>query len=201
MSCASSPDHAPMSRSRRSAPFELKGLAAPLAACEIVWTPLPSRHAVPLPSALSIERLKFVGREAELDRLGNAWKRALAGDQTVVVVGGRARNRQDAPRGELRRRAPRRRRARVVRALRRGANGSVPTVRRGAPALHATPHRPAPERVPRAPSAGARAARAGAPRRRRPSPAARLGRRRHAAVPAVRGGRVVAHDGGRGRWS
>lgn len=68
--------------------LDLKGLGAALPACEIVWVALPARHEVPLPSASSVNGAMFVGREAEWDRLDTAWKRAAAGDRTVVVLVG-----------------------------------------------------------------------------------------------------------------
>jgi class 3 adenylate cyclase len=67
--------------------FELKGLA-PLPVTEIAWVPLPQRHPVPLPSALSVNGSTFVGRSAERALLDRTWKRSVAGDHTVAVLVG-----------------------------------------------------------------------------------------------------------------
>ncbi len=68
--------------------LELKGLAAPLAAAEVVWAPdQPAR--LPLPAALAGgETVRFVGRVDESDRLWTAWKRTHAGERRVVLVSG-----------------------------------------------------------------------------------------------------------------
>ena len=71
----------------------------------------------------------LVGREAELERLREHWRRARGGAGRLVLVDGRARDRQDAAGGRARRRgAPRRRRvlyasARVDAGGDRGAGG------------------------------------------------------------------------------
>jgi tetratricopeptide (TPR) repeat protein len=67
--------------------LELRGLATPLAAAEVVWQ--VAEHALPLPGPLAgLETIGFVGRVDELERLWTAWKHARGGDKRLVLVSG-----------------------------------------------------------------------------------------------------------------
>jgi class 3 adenylate cyclase len=66
---------------------ELKGLPAPVVACEIAWEPL-AVSSVPLPTLLTDLGRIFVAREAELERLGQLWKEVAAGEHRVVLLAG-----------------------------------------------------------------------------------------------------------------
>ncbi|MGZ4758116.1 MAG: ATP-binding protein [Acidimicrobiales bacterium] len=69
--------------------LELKGLAAPLAACEIDWRPSDQTSRTPLPEALARnDRLSLVGRAREQARLTELWRRAVDGELVVALVGG-----------------------------------------------------------------------------------------------------------------
>ena len=78
--------------------LELKGLAAPLAACEIDWQPHDQASRTPLPETLArTDRLALVGREREQARLADLWARTKEGDELVLaLVGGEPRRREDA---------------------------------------------------------------------------------------------------------
>ena len=66
----------------------LEGLAAPFAACEVIWAG-PADRAVPLPLPLEREESSvFVGREAELSRLEAAWEVARSGRRKLVLLAG-----------------------------------------------------------------------------------------------------------------
>ncbi|MBV8993271.1 MAG: adenylate/guanylate cyclase domain-containing protein, partial [Pseudonocardiales bacterium] len=67
--------------------LELKGLADPVRAVEVGWELLP-HSCVPLPAFLTDIGRIFVGRDGELDRLGQLWKEAAAGELRVVLVAG-----------------------------------------------------------------------------------------------------------------
>jgi class 3 adenylate cyclase/tetratricopeptide (TPR) repeat protein len=67
--------------------LELKGLPAPLVACEVTWEPLPV-SSVPFPALLTDVGRIFVGREGELERLGQLWKEAAAGERRVALLAG-----------------------------------------------------------------------------------------------------------------
>lgn len=67
--------------------LELKGLPEPVPTVEVGWEPLP-QSTVPLPTFLTDIGRIFVGREAELERLGQLWKEAAAGELRVVLVAG-----------------------------------------------------------------------------------------------------------------
>jgi hypothetical protein len=67
---------------------ELKGLPGLRAVCEIAWAPVPE-PPVPVPGALvPVGGFDFVGRGAELERLGEAWAAAVGGQRGVVLVAG-----------------------------------------------------------------------------------------------------------------
>ncbi|MGH9008921.1 MAG: AAA family ATPase, partial [Acidimicrobiia bacterium] len=68
-------------------PLELKGLPQPVAACEVLWEPLPE-PTVPIPVLLTGVGRIFVGRDAEVERLRQLWKEAVAGERRVGLVGG-----------------------------------------------------------------------------------------------------------------
>ena len=67
--------------------LELKGLAEPVATVEVGWELLPE-SAVPLPPFLTDIGRIFVGREDELDRLGQLWKEVAAGEVRVALLAG-----------------------------------------------------------------------------------------------------------------
>ena len=73
--------------------LELKGLAEPLAASEVVWVPLatPASPAIELslpPVFAHGGGLPFSGREAVFEELVDAWKRCAAGGFEVVLLAG-----------------------------------------------------------------------------------------------------------------
>jgi class 3 adenylate cyclase/tetratricopeptide (TPR) repeat protein len=86
--------------------LELKGLARPLPACQVEWSPPQARGGatrpatppepqgqaaleVPLPAVVTAARRgMFVGREVEQERLARAWADAKAGRRQVVLVAG-----------------------------------------------------------------------------------------------------------------
>lgn len=84
--------------------LNLKGIPEPVATVEVVWEPsdsvplgseaaaqIGSGRSVPLPPRLSRKQtLAFRGREAELDRLRDAWVRTRDGDRQVVLLSGEA---------------------------------------------------------------------------------------------------------------
>ncbi len=67
--------------------LELKGLPEPVPAIEIRWEPLPE-SSVPLPAFLTDVARIFVGRDTELERLGQLWKEAAAGGLRVALLAG-----------------------------------------------------------------------------------------------------------------
>jgi class 3 adenylate cyclase/type II secretory pathway predicted ATPase ExeA len=73
--------------------LELKGIPAPLAACEIVW-PTPDDDGadpigIPLPPVVEqADVFPFAGRVAQRDALVDAWKEAAGGQRRVVLVSG-----------------------------------------------------------------------------------------------------------------
>jgi class 3 adenylate cyclase/tetratricopeptide (TPR) repeat protein len=67
--------------------LELKGLPAPVSACEVVWEPLPAAP-LPLPSLLVEAGRIFVGRDEELGHLTQLWKEAAAGERRVALLAG-----------------------------------------------------------------------------------------------------------------
>ena len=67
--------------------LELKGLAEPVPTVEVRWELAP-QSSVPLPTFLTDIGRIFVGRDSELDRLGQLWKEATAGELRVALVGG-----------------------------------------------------------------------------------------------------------------
>ena len=75
-------------------PLELKGLAEPLETLEVRWQPLPavSSMAIPMPSRLDVQPgVGLIGRDAEADVLGAAYKQVTVGDgRHVVLISGEA---------------------------------------------------------------------------------------------------------------
>ena len=67
--------------------LELKGLVEPVPTVEVGWAPLP-QSTVPLPTFLTDIGRIFVGRDSELERLGQLWKEASAGELRIVLVAG-----------------------------------------------------------------------------------------------------------------
>jgi class 3 adenylate cyclase len=67
--------------------LELKGLTRPLPTVQVDWEPL-AHSPVPLPTFLTDIGRIFVGRDGELDRLGQLWKEAAAGERRVAFLAG-----------------------------------------------------------------------------------------------------------------
>ncbi|HEX9530734.1 MAG TPA: AAA family ATPase, partial [Acidimicrobiales bacterium] len=67
--------------------LELKGLPEPIPAVQVGWEPLPE-SSVPLPTFLTDIGRIFVGRDGELERLGQLWKEAMAGELRVALLAG-----------------------------------------------------------------------------------------------------------------
>jgi class 3 adenylate cyclase len=73
---------------RSCGPLALKGIAEPLAACEIVWEPaVEKRIALPAPFAAA-EAAPLVGRDAQLEELRRCWQQARGGDRRVAMLVG-----------------------------------------------------------------------------------------------------------------
>lgn len=73
--------------------LELKGLAEPLPACEVMWTPLaevaaPSVELGLPPVFAHGGGLPFAGRDAVFEQLVDAWKRCVTGGFEVVLLAG-----------------------------------------------------------------------------------------------------------------
>jgi class 3 adenylate cyclase len=69
----------------------LRGLPEPVPACRVLWTPLPADTAgpLPLPPVLAAAQASsYVGRVAQLDELAQAWKAALGGTRSTVLLAG-----------------------------------------------------------------------------------------------------------------
>ncbi|MEY2433321.1 MAG: hypothetical protein QOC92_3046 [Acidimicrobiaceae bacterium] len=67
--------------------LELKGLAEPVAACEVAWEPAGAERSVP--AALTTgERTAFVGREDERARLRKVWHQAAETGVALVMISG-----------------------------------------------------------------------------------------------------------------
>jgi class 3 adenylate cyclase len=67
--------------------LELKGLPRPLPTVQVDWEPA-AQSPVPLPTFLTDIGKIFVGRDADLDRLGQLWKEAAAGERRVAFLAG-----------------------------------------------------------------------------------------------------------------
>ena len=67
--------------------LELKGLHEPVPAVQVDWELLP-QSSVPLPPFLTDIGRIFVGRDDELERLGQLWKEAAAGELRVALLAG-----------------------------------------------------------------------------------------------------------------
>jgi class 3 adenylate cyclase/tetratricopeptide (TPR) repeat protein len=67
--------------------LQLKGLPEPVAACEVTWERLPQPTG-PLPSLLTDGGRVFVGRQTEVERLGQLWKQAVAGGPLLALLAG-----------------------------------------------------------------------------------------------------------------
>src|SRR5688572_20932686 len=64
-------------------PLELKGLDRPVAAVRIQWEPV-AVSTIPMPALLTDLGRIFVGRDSELERLGQLGKGAAAGERRVA---------------------------------------------------------------------------------------------------------------------
>jgi hypothetical protein len=67
-------------------PLRLKGLPEPVPTCEVIWDALPP--LVPLPALVTDKGPVFVAREAEMERLEQLWKEAVAGDLRLALLAG-----------------------------------------------------------------------------------------------------------------
>ena len=67
--------------------LDLKGLPAPVAACEVPWEP-SGGPLLPMPALLTRAGRIFVGREEELECLLRLWKEAMAGERRVALLAG-----------------------------------------------------------------------------------------------------------------
>jgi tetratricopeptide (TPR) repeat protein len=67
--------------------LELKGLPEPVPAVQVDWEPFPE-SSVPLPPFLTDIGRIFVGRDGELQRLGQLWKEATTGELRVALLAG-----------------------------------------------------------------------------------------------------------------
>ncbi|MGZ4712127.1 MAG: ATP-binding protein [Acidimicrobiia bacterium] len=75
------------------APIAAKGIAEPVAACQVVWEPeedeIAESRAVPLPPVVATPNLvTLVGRDTERSVVVDAWKEVVAGGRRVVLVAG-----------------------------------------------------------------------------------------------------------------
>ena len=68
-------------------PVELKGLDQPVPALRVRWD-LVAVSTIPMPPLLTDLGRIFVGRDAELERLGQLWKEAAAGERRVALLAG-----------------------------------------------------------------------------------------------------------------
>ena len=68
--------------------LELKGLAEPLTAWDVVWSRGDSRFEVPSRLGEAVARGACVGRDDELEVVVTAWKRATTGERRMVMVAG-----------------------------------------------------------------------------------------------------------------
>jgi class 3 adenylate cyclase len=68
-------------------PLTLKGLEHPVVATRVEWRPA-ALSTVPMPAFLTDVGRIFVGRDAEVERIGQLWKEALAGERRVALLGG-----------------------------------------------------------------------------------------------------------------
>ena len=77
------------SRAEFAAHGVVEGREGPLPVLRLDWAPLPEEPVdLPMPDALHYPYAEYVGRDAELDQLGHAFERAVAGERQVAVVGG-----------------------------------------------------------------------------------------------------------------
>jgi class 3 adenylate cyclase len=68
-------------------PLELKGLDHPVSAVRVGWEPV-AVSGIPMPALLTDVGRIFVGRDAELERLCQLWKEAVAGERRVALLAG-----------------------------------------------------------------------------------------------------------------
>jgi class 3 adenylate cyclase len=68
--------------------LKLKGLPDPVAACELVWDPLPA-GGLPLPARLTVlPETGYIGREQIRARLDERWELARSGTRQVTLLAG-----------------------------------------------------------------------------------------------------------------
>ena len=68
-------------------PLTLKGLDHPVVATRVEWKPA-SLSTVPMPAFLTDVGRIFVGRDGEVERVGQLWKESMAGERRVALLGG-----------------------------------------------------------------------------------------------------------------
>jgi class 3 adenylate cyclase len=66
--------------------LDLKGLPDTVSACEVLWQ--PTAAALPMPTLLTDIGRVFVGRDREIERLGQVWKDAAAGERRIALISG-----------------------------------------------------------------------------------------------------------------
>ncbi|HMD56917.1 MAG TPA: AAA family ATPase [Solirubrobacteraceae bacterium] len=69
-------------------PVPLKGIADPVASCEIGWTPTAEQRIPLPPTVVGTEIGAFVGREDARARLDGHWREVLEGQRRVVLLAG-----------------------------------------------------------------------------------------------------------------
>jgi class 3 adenylate cyclase len=67
--------------------FDLKGLRDPIPVVRVAWEPAAA-SPIPMPALLTDVGRIFVGRDAELERLGQLWKEAAAGERRIALLAG-----------------------------------------------------------------------------------------------------------------
>ncbi len=67
--------------------LELKGLADPIPAVRVAWEPAAA-STIPMPALLTDVGRIFVGRDTEIERLGQLWREAAAGERRVALLAG-----------------------------------------------------------------------------------------------------------------
>jgi class 3 adenylate cyclase/tetratricopeptide (TPR) repeat protein len=67
--------------------LQFKGLATPVPVWQVCWDPTPV-STIPIPALLTDISRIFVGRDAELERLGQLWKEAVAEERRIVFLAG-----------------------------------------------------------------------------------------------------------------
>jgi class 3 adenylate cyclase len=67
--------------------LQLKGLSDPVPAWQVAWEPATA-STMPMPALLTEVGRIFVGRSAEVERLRQLWKQAVAGERRIALLAG-----------------------------------------------------------------------------------------------------------------